>query len=252
MKTKRIKFFRNSIPAMAWIFVTVLTAPAWADSISSFNTDSEGWGSAAFLNVSNFPDFASLQSTSEVTYNSTGGNPGGYISKADPDGNWQYFSAPAAFLGDDTGDITGVLSFDELILNTFGFPALNPQGPIVAATNGTLTLVYSGGGTTPPISGTAWNSLSVPLLAASWNVSTPAGAIATVGQFNSVWSSLTGLYILSDYWTGSGANGEIIGLDNVKLLAPSQTSATPEPGTAGVCLIAFGALGAFLRRVRRR
>ncbi len=181
-----------------------------------------------------------------------GGNSGGYISKADPDGNWQYFSAPAAFLGDETSAITGTLSFDELILNTFGFPALNPQGPIVAATNGTLTLVYSGGGTTPPISGIAWNSLSVPLVAASWKVFTPTGAVATAAQFTSVFSSLAGLYILSDYWTGSGATGEIVGLDNVSLLSATQTSVTPEPGTAGVCLIAFGALVAFVRRAPRR
>ena len=231
--------------------MTLVCAHAAADTISTFTSTDEGWNSEGFLNVSGEPNFSLPSTLSGVTYNATGGNPGGYISKQDPDGNWQYFVAPAAFLGDQSAAIGNDLTFDELIINTFGQPALNPQGPLVALTNGTLTLVYGGGGATPPISGSAWNSLSVPLAAGSWTVSTPTGSVATAAQFNSVLSDLTGLYILSDFWSGSGSNGEIVGLDNVKL-PTAVPNTVPEPGTAallsltGLALLALGS-----RRTRR-
>jgi hypothetical protein len=57
-----------------------------------------------------------------------------------------------AFLGNQFSAIGLSLTFDELIVNTFAQPALNPQGPLVAITNGTLTLVFGGGGAAPPIS----------------------------------------------------------------------------------------------------
>ena len=60
-------------------------------------------------------------------------------------------------------------------------------------------------------------------------------------------SSLTGLYILSDFWNGSGANGEIVGLDNVNL--PTAVS-TPEPGTVPSLLACLAGLGLW-RRAKR-
>jgi len=239
----RSRVWRLQTAGIAFILLAV---PATASTLSTFTSNDEGWASRGFANISNEPAFGSVLTNSGVTFNASGGNPGGYISKQDPDGNWQYFNAPAAFLGNQSSAIGGSLSFDELIINTFGQPALNPQGPLVALTNGSLTLVYGGGGSTPPVSGSAWNSLTVPFAAGSWKVGTPAGAVATTAQFSSVVSGLTGLYILSDFWTGSGGNGEILGLDNVKL----QSNA-PEPGTAAACLAGLGLLVAALRRTRK-
>ena len=184
----------------AWIAIALFTGHA--ATISTFNSNDEGWASRGFANAGGFPAFGSPTSTTAVSFNAAGGNPGGYISKQDPDGNWQYFIAPAMFLGNQSSSIGQDLTFDELIINTFGQPALNPQGPPVAITNGALTLVFGGGGTTPPISGSAWNSLSAPFVASSWRVSSPTGATASPAQLSSVMSNLTGLYILSDFWTG--------------------------------------------------
>jgi len=231
----------------ACIAFVLVGACATASTISTFTSNDEGWTSLGFPNVAGAPDFALTPLNSGVTYNATGGDPGGYVSKQDPDGNWQYFSAPAAFLGDQSGAAGGNLTFEELIITTFGQPALNPQGPLVALTNGTLTLVYGGGGLTPAISGTAWNSLTVPLSAALWKVSTPTGAVATSAQFNSVLSGLTGLFILSDYWTGSASDGEIVGLDNVDL-----PGLVPEPGTATGCLAGLWIMAGVLRKAKRR
>ncbi|MEP6715999.1 MAG: laminin B domain-containing protein [Terriglobia bacterium] len=217
-----------------------------AGVISNFTTDNQGWTSVTFANVSSQPDFGSVPASSAVTWNAAGGNPGGYISKQDPDGNWQYFSAPAAFLGNQSSALGGSFLFDEILINNFGQPNLNPQGPLAALSNGTVTLVYGGNGGTAAISGTNWNSFSLALNAASWKVSTPNGAQATAAQISSVLSNLTGVYILSDFWTGSGASGEILGIDNVNL-----TSATPEPGSAALGLTGCLMLGICLRRRSR-
>src|SRR5262249_24177 len=104
-------------------------------------------------------------------------------------------------------------------------------------------LVYGGGSVPPPVSGTGWNSLSVPLVAASWKVGTPAGPVATSAQFSSVMSNLHGVYILADFWTGSASNGEILGLDNVILPgAPPGDNNVDAP----LPLWALFALGAML------
>lgn len=230
-----------------WIALALVAGPGTAAAVSTFNSDAEGWTSVGFQNVANYPLFPTVVTTSGVDYNAAGGHPGGYISKADPDGNWQYFSAPASFLANQSAAVGQNLTFDELILNTFGQPALDPQGPLVAISAGATTLVYGGADSTPAISGAGWNSLAVPLVAGSWRIGTPTGAVATSAQFNSVMSSLTGLYILSDFWTGSGGNGEIVGLDNVNL--PVAVSAVAEPSTV-LSLLAGGVL--LLKRRRDR
>jgi hypothetical protein len=61
---------------------------------------------------------------------------------------------------------------------------------------------WEGDGSTPAISETSWNSFTVPLNASSWMVTNFSGAAATSAEFNSVLSSLTGLYTLGDFWMG--------------------------------------------------
>jgi hypothetical protein len=244
-RESRISAASARIGQLGVLFALVfLAGHAEAGTISTFDSDAEGWTSIGFSNVNNYPLFPTPVTNSAVgvDYQASGGNPGGYISKMDPDGNWQYFSAPAAYLGNQSAAIGTNLTFDELIVNTFGQPALSPQGPLVAITDGTTTLVYGGGNILPPISGSSWNSLSVPLVASDWTVSTPAGAAASSAQFNSVMSNLSGVYILSDFWTGSGGNGEIVGLDNVDL-AP-----VPLPAAAWLLLSGLGGLGILARR----
>ena len=56
--------------------VAVMTAPASADIISTFDNNSEGWSVVSFsdLTANNY----SLLGTYNVAYNASSGNPGGY------------------------------------------------------------------------------------------------------------------------------------------------------------------------------
>lgn len=238
---------KTRVRAALWTASTILAAGQLSASVvSTFNTTNESWDSVGFSASGSYPNFSAAPIVGAVTYNSTGGNPGGYISKQDPDGNWQYFRAPAAFLGNQIGSIGAALTFDLIRLDTFPTSALSPQGPLVAVTNGSLVLVYAAAAAIPTA---AWQSYNVPLTAIGgfWKVTDPTGADATVAQFNSVFSSLTGLYILGDFTNGSGTNGEIIGLDNVVL---NSNVAVPEPASVGLCFLGLGLLIARVRRVR--
>jgi Laminin B (Domain IV) len=234
---------------LLWIGAALLAGNAGATTISTFDSGKQGWTGVGFADI-DFPDFSSPLVLGGVVYHGKGGNGGGYISQQDPDGNWQYFSAPGAFLGDQSAAIGQYLTFDELIINNFGANALNPQGPLVAVTNGTLTLVYGGGNVPPPISGSDWNSLSVPLEASSWKVDDPDGATATTGQFTSVFSDLTGFFISSDFWRAAGDKGEKIGLDNVKL--STATYRMPEPSAWADWLGMLGVVVVLGRKTVRR
>jgi len=121
--------------------------------------------------------------------------------------------------------------------------ALLPQGPLVAITDSTTTLVWGGGNIAPPVSSSSWNSFVVTMTARSWHVGTPEGADATPAQFSAVMSNLTGLYLLADFWGGSGSTGEVLGLDNVTLLSP-----VPEPASGLLLLAGLGALAVARRR----
>ena len=137
------------------------------------------------------------------------------------------------------------MSFDLKRLDSNGGAALSPQGPLVALTNGTLILVYAGSFSLPTAS---FSSYSVALASANWKVTNSSGVTATDAQLSSVMSSLTGVYILGDFVTLSGSNGEVIGLDNVSLASPRAP--VPEPSAAWLLAIGLCAAG-LTKRLRK-
>ena len=212
----------------------------------TFDVNANGWGTFSFAVLGNgYPNFgAAFGGASAVTYNATGGNPGGYISAADTDNGWQYFQAGSAFTGDFSAAYGGAVTFDLIRLDLFSTSVISPAGPILAITDGTTVLVYSGSEPTP-VNG-SWTNYSISLLAGSWTVGDPTGAAATAGQLTTVLSSLSGLYILGDFTSGAPAtsNADAFGLDNVSIVSD------PEPAT-GMLMGGALAAAALARKLRR-
>lgn len=84
----------------------VLHATAAPPVSSTFDVDEQGWV-VRDLNCSNY----GVVNSYAVTWHSTGGHPGGYISAIDPSNNCFFFDAPAAYLGDQSSRIGGSLQF---------------------------------------------------------------------------------------------------------------------------------------------
>jgi hypothetical protein len=204
---------------------------ASAAAISTFDIDSENWSVVSFTNP-NAGNFSVL-STTAPTFHATGGNPGGYISTTDPDNGDFMFSAPAKFLGNQSG--AGLLSYD------LNYPVGNlDYKPVdIMLTDGATRLLWLSNPT--PALGPSFTHVAVGLApSANWHLGSNSGATPTAGDFQAVLSNLTGLFISGEYTAGLI---ETPGLDNVKLSVPEPSS---------LALLAIGSLAiASLRRCQR-
>jgi hypothetical protein len=195
--------------------VTLFSASSYGMTISStFDTDAEGWtGSGA-----------------SVVYESTGGNPDGFIKVGDT-GNVAPLNsgilAPGAFLGDLSAFIGGTLSVD--------FRSISGSNANTVDAFGTVWI--QGGGSDVFFDLTtnspgAWATYSVPLTAAAWGVSELLWA--------SIMGNVTTLGISTDAFDGA----DVVGVDNVTI------SQTPLPAAIWLFLSALGVLGLYGRRRR--
>jgi len=229
---------RNSMTMMlpaVCLLLLALAPAARADAIvmSAFDTDSEGWN-AVSLNASN----SASGTIHTVTWNATGGNPGGHISRTDPLSNTTYFNAPAQFLGDMSAALGGTLTYD---VRHTGGSLFNAADVILVGGASPLYLVYDAAQPT-----TAWTPFTIPFSAGQWRVGTLSGAFATQQQLTDVLSALTALRIRSEYINGSDTGY----LDNVSINAPDPEP-TPEP--AALALMGTGlAACAFIARRKHR
>lgn len=181
---------------------------------STFETDDEGWritGDAQGGGIS-------------PTYNSSDGNPGGYISATDnvQGGVW-YFQAPDAFHGDFSDAYGTDLTFD---LRQNRTDSQFNSVDIYLRGNG-LDLTFD----TPNNPGTDWTSYSVTLTESSgWQLD---GAAPTQAQFAQALADVTDLQIRGEFVTGS----DVGDLDNVTMV--------PEP--SALALLGVGGLALFRR-----
>ena len=200
-----------------------LALNAQSSTISTFDSGTEGWTSVTFSNTDpgapphNFGTFL-------PGWIGTGGDPGGYISIVDPDGNnvtgmTQYWRAPAAFLGNQTAALGGSLSFD--LMDTVTGTTYNDEGIILVG--GGETIVHALPSNIP---GNSWSAYSVPLTPAGWTVSSSSGASATQADLATVLGALAELDIRAEYYTFADTQS----LDSVAL--SDAVTATPEPSSA--------------------
>lgn len=212
MKTKSLlSYYLTALLGVAFVSV------ASADISSTFDTDAEGWTHAPGGDPG-----------STVTYSATGGNPGGRVVLFDAgQGTNDFFAAPAKFLSDDSMFYNG----------SFGFQLMDDSsvdnlGALLSITDGsgdTLTHALS------TFASGSYASFSFTLnTSGGWLYN---GGAPTTGEFQTVLSNVSSLFIPGDLHNGS----ENMSLDNVLLAAP-----VPEPSTwaamlvGGLLLVAFG------------
>lgn len=235
--TKGVSLFKQVILILT-VFSTVqlLTKQnAHADLISTFDTDADGWSVTDFANLES-NDYA-ITATFAVTYNATGGTPGGYISESDPSSQYFTFSAPAKFLGNVTG-ATG-LSYD--LTHPTGYVGIQAADVILVG-NGTRLVWMSNPGLAPNAGWTNVNMAFAP--SSAWHVETTTGSLATATDFQTVLGNLSELYIRGEYTNGD----EVTGLDNIHL---TGTSAVPEPASL-MLFSSAGILYGISSRVKNR
>jgi hypothetical protein len=213
----------------ALLFTALATVVSSQAQTSSFGANDEGWTFTSFANPA-ANDF-SVISSGAVTYNPSGGNGGGYVSKTDPDSGDFYFIAPSAFLGNQATATS--LSYD-LVYN--GNVDYQTHDVVLVGTS--KKLIYRANPDIVP--GANWSSVTVSLSPASAWLNGIGGPAATVTDFAEVLGNLQGIYIKGEYTVGVV---ETTGLDNVSL------SSVPEPGSFAVLGLGMALL---IRRKRSR
>jgi len=223
------------IKVVALLFYFLLAVfLAKAQVMSDFSTNDEGWKAFDY----------NAGSSSSVTYNASGGNPGGYVSFATSNGNANiYFTAPSKFNGNRSFSYNQTLTFD-LKQSIAGTDVTNADVILSNASDG-ITLSYH----LPSNPGTAaFTSYSVLLSETftGWHFGGLAGAAPTQTQMKIALSNITTLQIRLKYITGNtfSVTGS---LDNVVLntktlvAPPIITSFTPQSAVAGTTVTITGA-----------
>ena len=161
-----------------------------------------------------------------VFYESSGGNPGGFLRIEDIADDTYAVFPPAKFQGDLRAYNGGLLSYD--------FIVLDPKTPLSSVGSGFGRITIFGGGLNatfdyapdPPVSSTEfWKRYNVPMTANAWKTS------------EENWQTILSEVSYGDFVLQAGRE---IGLDNFKI------DAVPEPAT--MLLLGGGLMGILLKR----
>ena len=203
----------------------VFAAPVFAQTWN-FDASAQGWTLFDAIGSGNYASMG----TGSLTWNATGGNPGGFVSAIDPSSGSFMFQAPisgvnySAFNG-------GLLKFS---LQTDQTPDFIDDAVIVFKGGaGGLTIVSSLG----VLPGVSFTNYSLGLNASAFHLNNLAGAVVTTSQFADVLGNLNVFLIDGEFHNGIS---ETTGLDSVAFSAPVVGTAVPEPsvyGLAGALLL---------------
>ena len=189
------------------------TAPSYQTISSTFDTNANGW----------------TVSGGAIYYNSTGGNPGGFVEFEDFEDQCGSFAAPDKFRGDLSVYAGGTLGFD--LKNTYdnsGF-MLGCFGTIRISSS----TLYAETNVVPYDSFfTDWTSFSISMTADAWEV--------TSEQWDSILTNVTSITILMDpqmgYYDLSGLDNFILTSPPLKIVNGSQNDLPRSVDPASPCL----------------
>lgn len=204
-----------------------VTAQATTLAISTFDTGLDGW-------TSNTP--------AEISWQSLGGNPDGYVRFGDLTANGTYIYAPAAFLGNYLSLGVNSISFDVNIFAETGVSVVGPYEVDLSGPGGAAHFFGTQPSTSYP---TGWITVDASITNA---VSAPSGWTVTSGTWLGLLGNVTQLGIPIELVTNVHIPGDtdFEGIDRVTL----SGTATPEPSVVLMLTSGLLSLGV-LRKIRQ-
>jgi hypothetical protein len=181
--------------------VAAVTNAPLASITSTFALTNEGWLIVEYP----FHSHKANPGTKPLPFDGTFGNPPGSVQIGDvyPETG---ITAPSRFLGNMLAFYGGSFTYDIYLRYTDGVAY-----PAVVLNGGTQSLYYDA--PSPPLN--AWQHRTVPLSEAGWKVS-GTGAPATATVFKAVLSNLVGLYIYTEWNSGTDDTN----VDNISMTPP--------------------------------
>jgi len=218
----------KTLKYISLFFFLVICNTSRAQVTSTFDTDADGWTAAH-----------SGGTVATSTYQSTGGNPGGYFSATPPTSggsvntgfNW-YWVAPAKFFGNH--DFSYGSSFKVDLQQSVAGTDNSVSDIIITGPSGaTLHFRF----TDKPAVSPAWTSYSIVLDEnAGWRYGSVGGAAALKPQIKAILSNITGIQIRCKYINSAGYTS---GIDNIIIekaalgTSPVIASFTPSQALPG-------------------
>jgi len=194
--------------------ISVIDIMATANSYS-FDTGNGGWKVISLPDNGPYDSGHIISGPLDAPFESSGGNPDGFIESNDLDGNTNYWQAPPAFVSAVQNSYGGTLGFDIDVLTSGGW--WENDADLVLCGQG-MTLVYDLPEPTPI---NVWYHQTVSLNElAGWKKDSPNGQPPTKQEFQNMLNTLNDVFIRAEFVYGADTEG----LDNVTVTTALQNS----------------------------